>query len=305
MHRLIAAVAATVLALTPAAFGGAPAAAQSAPGYDVFQWRTTVGPLAVAYRRLTAAERGPGGYTHEIFFAHPIWGYGRYGGKYSSDCSGGGSSSQAGMTRWDGSKFGDVFERRIDAPLEQLLNYETRGNLFDAVLCGSGPMRLNPTRIEGAALNRTLQAFAGGHLAPWRLHTITSSRNGRSMRLAAPAAENLELRDEAEFEFTPDRLWGAEILTYTAGPGVRASHTIDHLVREAGVTPVSRRTLVSSSAYQLEQVISNDGDGVSTVSHALVCLNRPGVVYGAYAEYQGLEQQQLALRFVNSMEVWC
>lgn len=302
MHRLIAAAA--FLALAAGVFGSAPAAAQSASTYNVFQWRTSVGPLAVAYRPLAASERGSSEYTHEIWFAHPIWGYGRFGGKYSRDCAGS-SGSQAGMVRWDGSKYGNAFERRIDEPIEQLLTYEIRQNLFDAIQCGSGPMRLNPTRIDGSALNRTLQAFAGQHLSPWRLHTLTSTRNDRSMRFAAPGTENREFTDEAEAEVVPDRLWGAEILTYRAEPGVRARDTIDHLVRESGVTPVSRRTIVNSSAYQLEQVVSNEGDGVFNVTHALVCLNRPGVIYGAYAEYKGLEEQQLALRFVNSMEVWC
>ena len=302
MHRLLAAAAAALLALTAGVFGSAPAAAQSASSYDVFQWRTSVGPLAVAYRRLTPSERGSNEYTHEIWFAHPIWGYGRFGGKYSRDCAGS-SGSQAGMVRWDGSKYGDEFERQIEAPIYQLLNYETREHLFDAIQCGSGPMRLNPTRIEGAALNRTLQAFAGDHLTPWRLHTLT--REGRRMRLAGPGTDNIEFGRSAEFEFLPDRAWGGQILIYNTEPGVRASHTIDHLVRESGVTPVSRRTVVNSSAYQLEQVVSNEGDGVFNVTHALVCLNRPGVVYGAYAEYKGLEEQQLALRFVNSMEVEC
>ena len=305
MHRLISAVAAALLALTPGAFGDASAAAQSEPAYNVFQWQTAVGPLAVAYRRLTPAERGSSDYTHRIVFAHPIWGYGYYGGKYSSDCAGG-SGSHVGLTRWDGSRYGNEFERRIDEPIEQLLNYDTRGHLFDAILCGSGPMQLNPTRVEGSALNRTLQAFAGNYLAPWRLHRLTSTRTpGRTMRLAAPGTENLELSDKAEFEILPDRLWGAEIVTFRTEPGVRARDTINHLVSQSGVTPVSRRTIVNSSVYQLEQVVSDDGDGAFTVTHALVCLNRPGVVYGAYAEYRGLEQQQLALRFVNSMEVTC
>jgi len=302
MHRLLLAAVAALLALTSGVFGGASASAQSAPSYNVTQWQTSVGPLAIAYRRLTPSERGSSEYTHEIFFAHPIWGYGRFGGKYSRDCAGS-SGSRAGMVRWDGSKYGDEFERQIDQPIEQLLTYEIRHNLFDAIQCGTGPMRLNPTRIEGAALNRTLQAFAGRHLTPWRLHTLT--REGRRMHIAAPGTDNIEFGRSAEFEFRPDRAWGAEILIYNTEPGVRARHTIDHVIKESGAAVVSRRTIVNSSAYQLEQVVTNEGDGVSNVTHALVCLNRPGVVYGAYAEYSGLEEQQLALRFVNSMEVTC
>ncbi|HZW14991.1 MAG TPA: hypothetical protein VFF66_01930 [Brevundimonas sp.] len=301
MHRLLSVAVAALLALTAGIFGSAPAAAQSASTYDVFQWRTSVGPLAVAYRRLTPSERGSNEYTHEIWFAHPIWGYARFGGKYSRDCAGS-SGSQAGMVRWDGSKFGDDFERRIDEPIEQLLTYEIRQNLFDAIQCGSGPMRLNPTRIDGSALNRTLQAFAGRHLAPWRLHTLT--REGRRMHIAAPGTDNIAFGRSAEFEVMPGRAWGGEILIYNTEPGVRARHTIDHVIKESGAAVVSRRTIVNSSAYQLEQVVSSEA-GVFTVSHALVCLNRPGVVYGAFAEYSGLEEQQLALRFVNSMEVTC
>lgn len=304
MHRLLSVVAAAAAMLSFAAFAHSPAAAQSAPVYDFTRVDTSVGPLAVAYRRLTPSERGAAGRTHEILFAHPIWAYGVYGGKYSSDCNGG-SGSQAGMTRWDGSKSGEEFERRIDNAIEQLLTYETRNNLFDAILCGSGPMRLNATKVQHSAINARLLAFAGPHNEPWRLHTITSASNGRSMRFAAPQAENVELVDGTDFEIAPGRMWGAQILTYTTDPGVRASHAIDHLVRESGVTPSRRRTIVNSSAYQLEQIVTDQGDGVFQVNHALVCLNRPGVIYGIFAEYEGLEQEQLALRFVNSMEVWC
>ena len=302
MHRLLSAAVAALLTLTAGVFGSAPAAAQSGSTYDVFQWRTDFGPLAVAYRRLTPSERGSSEYTHEIWFAHPIWGYGRFGGKYSRDCRGS-SGNRAGMTRWDGTSFGPHFERRIEDPIYQLLGYETENHLLDAIQCGTGPMQLNPTRIEGSALNRTLQAFAGRHLAPWRRHTLT--REGRRMHIAAPGTDNIEFGRSAEFEFRPDRAWGAEILIYNTEPGVRARHTIDHLIRESGAAVVSRRTIVNSSAYLLEQVVTSEGDGVSNVAHALVCLNRPGVVYGAYAEYSGLEEQQLALRFVNSMEVTC
>jgi hypothetical protein len=304
MHRLLSAVAAAAAVMTFAIIAHSPAAAQSAPVYDFTQLNTPVGPLAVAYRRLLPSERGAAGWTHEILFAHPIWAYGVHRGKYSSDCNGG-SGSQAGVTRWDGSKFGEEFERRIDQAIEQLLTYETRNNLFDAILCGSGPMRLNATRVEQSAITARLMPFAGPHREAWRLHTITSADNGRTMRFAAPQAENVALVDGTDFEITPGRTWGAQILTYTTDPGVRASHAIDHLVRESGVTPLRRRTIVNSSAYQLEQIVTDQGDGVFQVNHALVCLNRPGVVYGIFAEYKGLEQEQLALRFVNSMEVWC
>lgn len=329
------------LVLALVAFSPATNSAAQAPrAYQYIEVSTLYGPMGIGYRNLTAAESG--GFTHEILSAHPIWGYGYANAWYQMNCATAAySATPTGFWFWDGNTYGTrsrtsraPFENGLDRQLSQVFGSHDRvKELLQAILCGSGPFTISrPTSMAWNDLLQTLSGFAGPAPAPWRTHTFREGRNALQQGAPDPASMQFALwggnysrRDpgtppiiagsppiggtsSAEWEAPWGRGEMFQVATqrYRVQPGFSAQDLIDSIVREeVGSFLVRRFDIRKGTDYKLTQIFGVDEDGLPRVIHIQVCQNRPDLAYSASAAYRSLEEQQIALRFVNGMTVDC
>ena len=134
------------------------------------------------------------------------------------------------------------------------------------------------------------------------------------MRVAAPFLDaegqpaTREFSQRFDTRYSGERSLGAEGVTLTGVTITEPSRALDLVsasIRSEGATVVSRDRLANHSSYALDQMIVRDESGQLMVARALACTNRPDLVYSAWAEYDGVEEQVFALRFVGSLRVNC
>ena len=281
----------------------------------VFDEQTPLGPLRVAVRVRDASERSavdrP---THEVLFAHPVWGYGYYRENLEWSCrSRGPLGTNSTVWRWDGtegSRRGLVLEGLLDHPVQGLIGTERYNSLISSVICDRflrGDFR--PRDRTVAALRQA----AGRLVDPWPKHKVVLSQ-GTVMRVAAPFLDaegqpaTREFSQRFDTRYSGERSLGAEGVTLTGVTITEPSRALDLVsasIRSEGATVVSRDRLANHSSYALDQMIVRDESGQLMVARALACTNRPDLVYSAWAEYDGVEEQVFALRFVGSLRVNC